>query len=155
MTSFVQVKPGVTNEYPILTLQALDAAGNVIAGNLDIPSMQDITVNASNDLYTWQQLNYGGKLQVATTSTNSVDTTIVVEEATFFGSNAAGTSASQLGVLGLSTGKTKCKFFITNFGTKDITGECYISGLAPTVSADAPVWTTPITLAVVGDYQIA
>jgi hypothetical protein len=38
---------------------------------------------------------------------------------------------------------------------KTITGVAYITGLAPTVSADAPVWVSPVTLTVTGNYTVA
>jgi hypothetical protein len=36
-----------------------------------------------------------------------------------------------------------------------LSGEGYITGLAPTVSADAPVWVSPITITVSGEYTVA
>ena len=38
---------------------------------------------------------------------------------------------------------------------KTISGEGYVTGLAPTVSADSPVWVSPFTLTVTGDYTVA
>jgi hypothetical protein len=38
---------------------------------------------------------------------------------------------------------------------KTISGEGYITGLAPTVSADSPVWISPITITVDGSYTTA
>lgn len=37
---------------------------------------------------------------------------------------------------------------------KTISGTGYITGLAPTVSAGEPVWVTPVTISVVGDYTV-
>jgi hypothetical protein len=34
-------------------------------------------------------------------------------------------------------------------------GQGFITGLAPTVSADAPVWVSPITITVTGEYLVA
>jgi hypothetical protein len=39
--------------------------------------------------------------------------------------------------------------------SKTISGVGYITGLAPTVSADAPVWVSPITITVDGEYTVA
>jgi len=33
-----------------------------------------------------------------------------------------------------------------------IKGQGYITGLAPTLTADAPVWVSPITITVTGEY---
>lgn len=134
---------------PVLTLST------AVTGNLVVPMLQDVTINNSNDVFTWTQLDKNAKLNVATTSTNSIDTTIVVDNTVFFGDAVATTgSAAKLGLLGLSTAKTEVNFTI-NMGTKVVSGKAYITGLAPTVSADSPVWTTPVTLSVNGEYTFA
>ena len=148
-TNYVAVS--ASSKTPSLKLIALDSTGTQVSGNLVVPSLQDVTISNANDVFTWSQLNESAKLQVATTSTNSVSTNVVVEELTFFGSNAAGTSASALGLIGLSKNKTKCDFEIV-MGTKTFTGQGYVTGLAPTVSADSPVWVTPVTITVSGEY---
>ena len=38
-------------------------------------------------------------------------------------------------------------------GDKYIQGQGYLSALAPTVSPDSPVWTSPVTIEVVGDFD--
>lgn len=159
MTTLV-VSPGVSGAYPTITLQAYDASDALVSGNLAVTTLQDITVNNANDVFTWTQLNESAKKQIATTSTNSIDTNIVVDDTIFFG-NASATSGSsvKLGLLGLSTAKTKCAFtlaFNSATGTdKTVTGTCYVTGLAPTVSADSPVWVTPVSLTVDGEYSWA
>jgi hypothetical protein len=135
---------------PVLTLTV-----PLIAGDLAVPTLQDVTINNANDVFSWSQLNESAKLQIATTSTNSISSTVVVEETTFFGNSASTAgSAAKLGLIGLSVAKTKVNFEI-NLGSKTITGVGYVTGLAPTTSADAPVWTTPITITVSGEYAIA
>jgi hypothetical protein len=65
------------------------------------------------------------------------------------------------GIFGLSKDRSLVAFSLylgdTSAGLpgKTITGNAYITGLAPTVSADAPVWVSPITLTVTGDYEVA
>ena len=146
----IVASPGVSGEFPVLTLKVSgDTTG------LAIPMLQDITINNSNDVFTWTQLNVGSKLQIATTATNSVSGNMVVDEAVFFGATTVGEAAKTKGVFGLSKEKTLVTFEISDVGTKTITGSGYISGLAPTVSADSPVWVTPITINVTGDYTVA
>lgn len=146
-TSYVQSAAGSTN--PTLTLTSS------VAGDLVVPTLQDVTINNANDVFTWSQLNESAKLQVVTTSTNSITTNIVVEEDTFFGDGVATSgSAARLGLIGLSTNKTEVTFEI-NMGSKTISGTGYVSGLAPTVSADSPVWVTPLTITVSGEYTVA
>lgn len=128
---------------------------------LDLPALQDVTLNAANDVFTWTQLDQASKLQIATTATNSLSMNIVLDQDTFFGATAAGEEAQTSGVFGLSTDKQIVTFELymgdeSDGGTgKTISGSGYITGLAPTVSADAPVWVSPITLTVTGDYTVA
>lgn len=146
-TAYIQANGAAA---PVLTLRVPGAAGD-----LDVPTLQDVTINNANDVFTWSQLNESAKLQVATTATNSISSTIVVEPDTFFGDAGATTgSAAKLGLIGLSTAKTEVDFEI-NIGTKTLSGIGYVTGLAPTTSADAPVWTTPITITVSGEYTVA
>jgi hypothetical protein len=121
--------------------------------------MQDITVNNANDVFTWTQLDSGSKLQIATTATNSLSMNIVVDTDSFFGSGS-GTTAVSKGIFGLSADKSLVEFDLylgdTDTGApgKIINGKGYVTGLAPTVSADSPVWVTPVTITVTGDYTV-
>lgn len=157
MTVYINPSPGVASAQVTLTLASV-----AVAGNLSVPSLQDITLNNSNDVFTWTQLDSGSKKQVATTATNSLSMNLVLDTDSFFGnSSATANSASYLGVFGLSKNKTPCTFSLymgddsTGANTKTISGTCYVTGLAPTVSADSPVWVSPITLTVSGDYTVA
>jgi len=198
MADYIYPAPGVTGVEATLTLSI---TGN--AGNLVVPSLQDITVNASNDLFTWTTLDEAAKRNVATTSTNSLSMNLVLEQGSFFGSNfttvadeaalptsgmtigdyyyatAEGTwheaatatttvevttsdlPADVLGIFGMSNAKTLVNFSLYLGDTsasaegKTISGEGYITGLAPTVSADSPVWISPITITVDGSYTTA
>jgi hypothetical protein len=93
----------------------------------------------------------------------------VVDPVTFFGTtlDAASTTAVAVqGLMGLSRNKTKIAFALrfldaagdgssTTTNDRWIKGQGYITGLAPTVSADAPVWVTPFTITVTGEYLVA
>lgn len=141
---------GVSGKFPVLKLKVTgDTTG------LSVPMLQDITISNANDVFTWTQLNVGSKLQVATTATNSVSGTLVVDEDVYFGKTTVGESAQTAGIFGLSKDKTRVAFTISDVGTKDISGFGYVTGLAPTVSADSPVWTSPLTITVDGDYTVA
>lgn len=132
------------------------------AGAITVPALQDITINAANDVFTWSQLDDTAKKQIATTSTNSISMNCVVDDTTFFGTtlNSAQTdTVAAQGLLGLSRNKTFVAFtlkFVENGATdRVVKGRGYITGLAPTVSADAPVWVSPITITVTGEYLVA
>jgi hypothetical protein len=154
--AYIYPAPGVANVQATLTL------ASSVAGNLAVPALQDITVNNANDTFVWTTLDQGSKLQIATTATNSLDMNLVLDKNAFFGdgTSTAG-SAARLGIFGMSKEKTLVAFTlymgddsVGNAGPT-ITGNAYITGLAPTVSASAPVWVSPVTLSVTGDYTVA
>ena len=148
-TNYIQSAAGVNN--PTLTL----TVSGTTSTSLVIPTLQDVTINNANNVFTWSQLNESAQLQVATNATNSIASNIVVELNSFFGDSAAATgSAAKKGLIGLSVDKTKVDFEI-NLGSKTISGVGYVTGLAPAITADAPVWVTPITITVSGEYTIA
>jgi hypothetical protein len=165
--AYISPGPGSANAI----LLTLDVASNETditqaAGALTVSGLQDITINAANDIFTWSQLDSSAKKQVATTSTNSISMNLVVDDAVFFGTlitaTATGTIAEQ-GLLGCSRNKTLINFILkfvestSGQATADrfFKGVGYITGLAPTVSADSPVWVTPVTITVAGEYTIA
>jgi hypothetical protein len=151
--AFIFPAPGVTN-----TEMTLEIRVSGDTSPLNIPAVQNITINNSNDVFTWTQLDEGSKLQIPTTATNSIDTNIVLDQDTFFGDGVSSNVAINKGIFGLSKDKTLVSFAIflgkTSAGGtgKSLTGTGYITGLAPSVSADAPVWVSPVTITVTGDY---
>lgn len=156
--AYIYPAPGVTGVEATLKIQI---ASNVSDTGYFLPALQDITLNAANDVFTWTQLDTASKLQIATTATNSLAMNLVLDQDAFFGkSSATAGSAEKKGVFGLSSDKDLVKFTLflgktsTGAAGKTVTGEGYITGLAPTVSADSPVWVSPITLTVTGDYSI-
>jgi hypothetical protein len=157
--AYISPAPGTSSQV-VLKVELSGTAGWSTA--ITIPGLQDITVNAANDVFTWSQLDATAKQQVATTSTNSLGMNLVVDDATFFGTtlNAAQTDLVALqGLMGLSRNKTKIKFSLkmveNSSSDRYLSGIGYITGLAPTVSADSPVWVTPITITVSGEYTVA
>ena len=158
--AYIYPAPGSAGDVvlTITTNSGTDSTGLVV------PALQDVTVNAANDVFTWTQLDSGSKLQIATTATNSLSMNLVLEQDTFFGTTVVGEDAQTAGIFGLSSDKTKIDFELYLGDTSDdqsgssgktISGSGYITGLAPTVSADSPVWVSPITITVDGDYTVA
>jgi hypothetical protein len=163
MANYINPAPGTTSQIE-LKLDSGIALGTLTMGAspLTVPSLKDITLNASNDVFSWAQLDSTAKKQVATTSTNSVSMNLVVDSVSFFGTTITSvqtdTVAAQ-GLLGLSRNKTLVTFSLKfeEGGATDrfIKGQGYITGLAPTVSADSPVWVTPVTITVTGDFVVS
>ena len=154
--AFIFPAPGVEN---VETTLAIRVSGDT--SGLLIPAMQNITINNANDVFTWTQLDEASKLQIPTTATNSLDLNIVLDQTIFFGTGSGSDVAINKGIFGLSKDKLLVAFTLylgdTSAGGagKTMTGNAYITGLAPTVSADAPVWVSPVTLTVTGDYTVA
>ena len=156
--AYINPSPGVSGSQ--VTLKVYRTSKVADATGLAIPALQNITLNAANDVFTWTQLDSGSKKQIATTATNSIAMNLVVDEASFFGTGSGSTAAGK-GIFGLSKDKTIVEFELglgdadDGSATKVISGFGYITGLAPTVSADSPVWVSPITITVTGDYTVA
>ena len=159
MADYIYPAPG--NAAAEATLTVHHTSKSADATGLAIPSLQDITVNASNDVFTWTQLDESAKKQVATTATNSLSMNLVLEQDTFFGTTGSGgATAAASGIMGMSIDKTIVEFDLylgdeSDGSTgKTLNGKGYVTGLAPTVSADAPVWVSPVTITVTGEYTI-
>lgn len=159
--AYIYPAPGVAAKQ--VTLSLTDST-STITGSLSVAALQDVTINASNDVFTWTQLDSGSKQNIATTATNSLAMNLVLDKDSFFGTDdgdyANSTTVAGLGIFGMSNQKTKVGFSLymgdEDDGTEGvtITGSGYITGLAPTVSADSPVWVSPITITVDGDYTV-
>jgi hypothetical protein len=157
--AYIYPAPGVSGSQSTLKIHHTSSSAD--STGLNVPALQDVTVNNANDVFTWTQLDTGSKKQIATTATNSLAMNIVLDQTSFFGDGVGSSTAASQGIFGLSKNKTKIEFNLyfgdTDTGTsgKRITGYGYITGLAPTASADAPVWVSPITITVDGDYTVA
>lgn len=135
-----------------------DSAANAniaAAAGLTVPSMQDITINNSTGVFRWKTLDSTAENAATTPATNQISLNVVVDDAAFFG-NANADLVVNGGLFGSSKDKRRV-YFRAYFDGTDATsryleGSGYISGLAPTVNPDAPLWVTPVTIEVDGDY---
>lgn len=123
-----------------------------------VPGLQDVTINNANGSFRWKQLDQSGENVITTNATNSLSGNFVLDPNTFFGSGTGG-GAGQDGIFKLSNDRVAVAFLIAPEGVTDgkalLMGTGFISALAPTVSADSPVWVSPITVEVNGDYTKA
>jgi len=146
-------------------------AGNVYDGTnsttwvsttnaLDVTCLQDITITNSTGVFSWTDFCQLDMQKITTPADNSVETNIVIEDTDFFGTDpASGANAVELGVNGLSSEKQYVQFVVVMNGDLDGTagkrwyqGTGYITSIAPTVNPEAPVWVSPMTIAVTGDF---
>ena len=116
-----------------------------------VPALQDITINNAVGVFQWQQLDEFSNKTVPTPANNSIAGNFVIDSTSFFtGSNGVA------GLFDLSNDATLVYFRVyfegrVTAGKKYISGQGYITNLAPTVNPGAPVWVSPITLSVDGD----
>jgi len=139
------------------TLMISTATSFSTASALTVPALQDVTVSNNNGTFRWKQLDLTSQKVVATPSTNSVSFNIVLDPNSFYGTQGStGTTAAQLGLFELSNQKTRLSFRMYWSGTGTnatfVEGNGYITGLAPKVNPDQPVWISPLNIEVDGDF---
>jgi len=157
MAQVINVSAG--NE-AVLVLGDSAANANIEAGattGLVVPYMQDITINNSTGVFRWKTLDSTAENAATTPATNQLTLNVVVDSDAFFGTGAGSVdSLIDDGLFGASTSKTRVHFKVgfngRDSGSKVLSGSGFISGLAPTVNMDAPVWVTPVTIEVDGDF---
>ena len=144
----------------VLVLGDSAANANVAAGaitGLIVPQMQDITINNSTGIFRFKTLDNTAESAVTTPATNQLSLNAVVDATAFFGTDGATDDlVLKDGLFGASKAKTRVYFQVAfdgrDSGSKIFTGSGFISGLAPTVNMDSPVWITPVTIEVDGDF---
>jgi hypothetical protein len=147
-----RITTNTTGTQPVIVLETATAGGN-----LTIPFIQDITITNSTGVYSYTTFSDVDTRKLSTPADNEISTNVVIDDTTYFGnSSATANTAAYLGISSLSVNKTPIAFTIywagaTAGATDRISeGEGFITSLAPTTSPDAPVWVTPLTIAVDG-----
>jgi hypothetical protein len=142
----------------VLVLGNSSANANAAANaGLTVPFMQDVTVNNSTGVFRWKTLDSTAENATTTPATNQISINVVVDDAAFFGNgNANVDPVIGTGLFGVSKNKVRVYFRAyfngTDTSSRYMEGSGYISGLAPTVNPDAPLWITPVTIEVDGDF---
>lgn len=146
----------------VLKLYDLVGGGNtsiVPANVITIPFMQDVTVNNSTGTFRYKTLDSSSESVVTTPATNQLSLNAIVDDEVFFGNVDVSADPGVIvdeGLFGTSGNKTEIGFEIyfdgTDTGSNKLSGIGFIGGLAPTVNPDAPLWVTPVTIEVNGDY---
>ena len=132
------------------TLQISTASIASTSSGYIVPALQDITINNAAGVFNWTQLDEFSQKAVPTPTTNSITGNMVLDSTTFFTG-----SAGVAGLFDLQNNATKVYFRVyfngRGSGAKYVSGEGYITNLAPTVNPTAPVWVSPLTISVDGD----
>lgn len=148
-----RITVNTTGTQPILQI-SLDTS-NVANAPLSVTCLQDVTITNSTGVYSYTDFCDPDTQKLTTPADNEISTNLVIDSLGFFGNTSAGnTTAAYSGVAGISSDKAEIswKLFLNGNanGAFYYTGTGFISSLAPTVSPEAPVWVTPMTIAVDG-----
>ena len=130
---------------------------------MKVPALTEVTVNATPGLYRWKQLDELSEFVITTASTNSLGMSLVVDPETFFGTGTDPLTDPEdiktAGIFQTTNNKHLCAFRLYWSGSEPDVGNAYfvegvgyLAGLAPTTNPDAPVWVSPVTIEVAGDY---
>jgi len=137
------------------------ATGAVTTATLEVPALQDITITNTPSTFRWKQLDTASEKVVTSVSSNTISGNLVLDPATFFGTdpsaeNEATGTATEEGIFGMSNKKTRVDVLIglsgLSTGDRYVMATGYFSNVAPAVSADSPVWVSPIGLEIDGNY---
>ncbi len=148
----VRITTNTTGTQPTIVL----ATGT--GPNITLPFIQDVTITNKTGVYSYVTFTDVDTRKLSTPADNEISTNIVLDKETFFGNSAAtANSAAYYGVIGLSSDKIAVAFEIYwagNATSTDIktTGSGFITNLAPSTKPDAPVWVSPLSIAVDGGF---
>lgn len=125
-----------------------------------VPQIQDMTVTNSTGVFSYTTFSDTDTRKVSTVADNTIATNIVIDDTTWFGTGTitAGNAVSQ-GLQYIAANKVMVGFKVywndsdgVGAGAKYRQGVGFITNLAPAVSPEAPVWVTPMEIAVDGAY---
>ena len=124
---------------------------------LAIPALQEIGVSNSNGVFRFKTLNSTSESAVLTPATNQITLSVVVDQAAMFGDGASDTTAADKGLFKLSNDKIRIYFELDMGGNSGniISGTGFLAGLTMSVTPDQPLWTSPLTIEVDGNYTVA
>ena len=142
-----------TGTQPVIEISANVA--NVAESPLGVICLQDITITNSTGVYSYTDFCNTDIQKLPTPADNEISTNLVIDDEVWFGNSSAGnTTAAYFGLSQLSIDKTPLSFKIFWNGTANgayyTEGVGFITSLAPTVNPEAPVWVSPLTIAVDG-----
>ena len=130
---------------------------NVANAAMSVTCLQDVTITNSTGVYSYTDFCSGDTNKLTTPADNEISTNIVIDGEGWFGnSGATANTAAFYGIAELSNNKVPVSFKVYLNGTANgafyYEGSGFISSLAPTVNPEAPVWVSPLTIAVDGSF---
>ena len=152
--ALIRITTNTTGTQPIIKV----SMSQDMANSITVPFVQDLTVTNSTGVYSYTTFSDADTRKLSTPADNEISTNIVVDVDTWFGTvGDTGTTAAAKGLLNLSGAKDLLYFEVyyagDATGKRFTKGEGFITGLAPTTSPEAPVWVSPLTIAVDGGFR--
>jgi hypothetical protein len=160
-----RITTNTTNTQPSLWITTVFTSGvpdfSDDNGVLAVTCLQDITLTNSTGVYSYTSFCDGDTRKLTAPADNSISTNMVIDDAVWFGDSTATTASAQFqGVSKLANDKVLIAFRVywsdktgSGVASKYRQGQGFITNLAPTVNPDAPVWVSPLEIAVDGAYS--
>ena len=155
-----RITTNTTGTQPVIIIGLAGANLANSALTITVPFVQDLTITNSTGVYSYSTFTDVDMRKLSTPADNEISTNVVVDNEAYFGNSAAAAnSAPFYGIATLSTDKNDLDFEVYWNGTAAnayfYSGGGFITSLAPTTSPDAPVWVTPLTIAVDGAFTVS
>jgi hypothetical protein len=154
-----RIATNTTGSQPVIQIALTGANLANAAETITIPFIQDLTITNSTGVYAYTDFSDVDQRKLSTPADNKIGTNVVVDDKAYFGnSTATAGSAAFLGIASLSTNKAVLEFKVywngTAAGAHYYSGSGFITNLAPKTSPTAPVWVTPLEVAVDGAFTV-
>lgn len=151
----VRITTNTTGTQPIIEISLVSNMANAMV----IPFIQDVTITNSTGVYSYSTFSDVDMRKLSTPADNEISTNIVLDQETYFGnSSLANTTAGYFGLSQISIDKKQIYFTVylngNSAGAYTYDGTGFITSLAPTTSPDAPLWVSPLTVAVDGAMTV-
>lgn len=148
-----RITTNTTGTQPVINIST--DTSNAANAALSIVCLQDVTITNSTGVYSYTTFCTPDMNKLSTPADNEISVNMVLDGTVYFGnSSATANTAAYYGVSDLSINKIPVSFRVYYNGTANgafyTEGTGFITSLAPTVSPDAPVWVSPLTIAVDG-----
>jgi len=152
-----RIATNTTGTQPVIQIGLTGANLANTSTSITIPFIQDLTITNSTGVYAYTDFSDADQRKLSTPADNKIGTNVVVDDGAYFGNTlATANTAAYLGIASLSTNKNVLDFKVYWNGTANgahfYSGSGFITNLAPKTSPTAPVWVTPLEVAVDGAF---
>ena len=154
-----RITTNTTGTQPVIIIGLAGSNLANTSSSITIPFIQDLTITNSTGVYAYTDFSDADQRKLSTPADNKLSTNVVVDDVTYFGNaSATANSAAFFGIANLSTNKNTLDFEVYWNGTAAnayfYSGTGFLTNLAPKTSPTAPVWVTPLDIAVDGAFTV-